>query len=36
MKPHLPYLKPHTRHVVIACFIALVLLVLPTEVLSRL
>jgi hypothetical protein len=30
------HLKPHTRHIVIACAIALLLLVLPTEVLSGL
>jgi hypothetical protein len=29
MHPHLPHLKPHTRHVLIACVIALVLLTLP-------
>jgi hypothetical protein len=35
MKPHLLHLKPHTRHLVIACFIALVLLTIPAEVFSR-
>jgi hypothetical protein len=34
MHPHLPHLKPHTRHVLIACVIALVLLTVPAEVLS--
>jgi hypothetical protein len=34
MHPHLPHLKPHTRHVLIARVIALVLLAVPTEVLS--
>jgi hypothetical protein len=27
-------MKPHTRHVVLACIFALVLLTVPTEVLS--
>jgi len=35
MKPHLLHLKPHTRHVVLAFFIALVLLTIPAAVLSR-
>jgi hypothetical protein len=34
MRPHLPHLKPHTRHVLIACVISLVLLTAPAEVLS--
>jgi hypothetical protein len=34
MHPHLPHLDPHTRHVLIACVIALVLLTAPAEVLS--
>jgi hypothetical protein len=34
MHPHLPHLKAHTWHVLIARVIALVLLAVPTEVLS--
>jgi hypothetical protein len=45
MKPQLPqmhltqmhrlHMKPHTRHVLLACILALVLLTVPAEVLSR-
>lgn len=32
--PHLPHLTPHTRHLLLAYVIALVLLTIPAEVLS--
>ena len=35
MKAYLPHLSPHRWHVLLACIVALVLLTLPAEVLSR-
>jgi hypothetical protein len=34
MHPHLPHMKPHTRHVLIAVVMALVLLSVPAQVFS--
>jgi hypothetical protein len=34
MHSHLPHMKPHTRHVLLALVMALVLLTVPAQVLS--